>query len=363
MGSHPVTSVLVGIDSGGSRTNVEITVDDRTDVVDSYERSDSLSGVLSPSEYPRVMRSILAPLQNLYRKHGFPATTPTHIFISSAAYTQWVKDDIMSAILATARDMNLGRLEMVGICNDCVALVYGLDVDGMVIAGTGSDILFRSRGDRPVLRQVGGDDWVVSDQGSAFWIAMHALRVAYKDLRADNDSVLVQRLREHFGLRRVMPSQLDALYGKLRELSFADSDMKKEIARFARQVCNAAERGDEAARGIVLSEARELADSTMECIRKTYERLPAELTIAQCGGVFRNEFYRTSFDQQFDGHLRYNAEYTTSVNWLRVPTATSAALNLARIIRNDPEPLLSIDAAFRPLLVPIGRSAPATPVA
>lgn len=354
MDPNAIASVLVGIDSGGSRTNVEININNGPTVIKAYEKNESLSGVLSPQEYSRVMRNILAPLPEVYRKHGVPKSTATCMMISTAAYTPWVRDEMLFAVVEGSRDLGIGEISTVGVCNDCVAFLFGLDVDGIVIAGTGSDILFRTRGPTSRLRQVGGDDWVVADQGSAFWIALRGLRVAYNDLRLDNDSALLQRLREHLNVRRDPIVDKGAIYGKLRELSFARPDMKKEIARFARQVCNAAERGDEHAREIVLGEARELADLSVECIRNTYDQIPETLSIAQCGGVFENVFYRTSFEQQFEGHFKFNNDHATSVSWQQVPTATRAALNLARVLRDDPELLLSIDAGFRPLLVPLG---------
>jgi len=326
-------------------------MEDRPDFRATYERADSLSGVLSPTEYSRVIRDILTPLRAVYHRHRIPESAVTHIFISSAAYTEWVRDEVTAAVLEVAPGMIYGSLAMVGVSNDCVALLFGLDADGMVIAGTGSDILFRSSKEAPRLYQVGGDDWVAADSGSAFWIGLRGLRAAYTDLQSDSESVLLQRLHEHYNIKRTDPGYPRPLYGKLRELSIANAEMKKEIARFARPVCSAAERGDESARQIVLSEARELADQTVECVRKAYPQPPTEITIVQCGGVFRNELYRASFEQQFDGHLRYNDDYNTIVNWLMVPTATGAAVNLARVIRDDPMSLMSMDPSYRPLLI------------
>jgi N-acetylglucosamine kinase-like BadF-type ATPase len=352
--SNDVTSVLVGIDSGGSRTNVEININNGPTIIKAYEKNESLSGVLSPHEYSRVMRNILAPLSEAYRKHHVPKNSVTCMMISTAAYTPWVRDEMLAAVVGGSRDLGIGEFSTIGVCNDCVAFLYGLDVDGIVIAGTGSDILFRTHGPTSRVCHVGGDEWVVADQGSGFWIALRGLRVAYNDLRLDNDSPLLQRLREHFNVRRDPMADKEVMYGRLRELALGRPDMKKEIARFARQVCNAAERGDEDAREIVLGEARELADLVVECIRKAYPRIPDKLSIAQCGGVFENMFYRTSFEQQFEGHFNFSSERAMSVSWLQASTATRAALNLARVLRDDPELLLSIDAGFRPLLVPLG---------
>ena len=55
-------SAFVGIDSGGTRTNVEIVVDDGR-VAKSYEVGHALSGSLPPSEYASCLRRVLAPLE------------------------------------------------------------------------------------------------------------------------------------------------------------------------------------------------------------------------------------------------------------------------------------------------------------
>ena len=111
---------------------------------------------------------------------------------------------------------------------------------------TGSTAIVRSKAGELV--QEGGHPWVAWLDGSGFWIGLNAIRSAYRDFASDTDSVLLQRFRQVYGLR------IDdgrAFIAKLRDLAIADPNMKKEIARLAASVCDAAVKGDPAAEDIV----------------------------------------------------------------------------------------------------------------
>ena len=109
-------------------------------------------------------------------------------------------------------------------------------------------------------------------------------RRAYGDLEAGIDSVLLQRLREQYGIQRTTTA---ASIEKLRDLAIADSNMKREIARFAASVCGAALRGDAEAQNIVKAEAEDLADVTAGALRRCYSstapRVPESIsTVRKC---------------------------------------------------------------------------------
>jgi N-acetylglucosamine kinase-like BadF-type ATPase len=241
-----------------------------------------------------------------------------------------------------------GRIAAAGAANDAVSLLLGLDADGIIVAGTGSIVIIRSRDGG--LYQVGGQEWVACDDGSGFWIGLRSIRQAYRDLEAGVDSVLLQRLRQLYGIR---PDDDRRLIARLRDLSIADSNMKKEIARFAASVCAAAERGDAAAQNIVKAEAEELADVTAGALRRRYSlsELNAGVGLVQCGSVLGNEFYRASFEAQLEMRLRSGVDQRAELRWRRVTTADEAAINLARSLRDSTEGMLALDLAYRPAVV------------
>lgn len=283
--------VLVGIDSGGTRTNVELVAANGSDTRYSYESSYTLSGTLPPSKYPEILRRILAPGETFFVDNDL-SDSPTFIFISAAGFAQPTRDDFMSAMGEVLPTVFGGMVAAAGAANDTVTLLIGHEADAAIIAGTGSNVVVRASDGR--LYQAGGHGWVACDQGSGFWIGLRATRQACRDFESGEDTVLLQRFRHLYGIRVDDDHDL-RLIAKLRDLSIAEDAMKGEVARFAVSVCDAAERGDTAAQNITKLEAEDLADSAAVALRRlfTTQKLKSGVTVVQCGGLLTNRFYRS----------------------------------------------------------------------
>ena len=349
-GDQVTANLFIGVDSGGTRTNVGLTrkAERFEDAEVTYEVDEALSGALDPSLYAAILRGILHPLEAYWEDLATDDAVDCYVFVSAAAYTVHVRDDLIEAIHEVCPSLIGGQIRSVGIANDAVALLLGLEADGVIIAGTGSNVLVRSPEGQ--LYQVGGHEWVACDYGSAFWIGLRAIRQAYRDFEAGDDTVLLNRLREQYGIRSHDEKQLVA---HLRDLAIADSKMKREIARFAASVCAAASRGDHAAQNIVKAEAEDLADVTAGALRRRYSQsdLADGLTLVQCGSVLANDFYRASFEAQLDMRLRSDVANRADFRWHRVTTGVDASLNIARQLPGDIESLLDHDRPFRPSVV------------
>jgi Predicted N-acetylglucosamine kinase len=226
--------------------------------------------------------------------------------------------------------------------------LLGFEANAIVIAGTGSVVLLHDT--QGQIHQAGGQEWVACDQGAGFWIGLRAIREAYRDFEDGRESVLLQRLRQEFGVRSDEPKALKA---KLRQLAVADKEMKKEIARFAFLVCGAAERGDASSQNIIKDEAESLADMTAGGLRRTFTRdeLIKGVRIVQVGSLLGNEFYRLAFEAQVQRRLLAGVKQQAVLNWHRVATAVEATLCLAQRLANDSESMLNIDPEFRPIIL------------
>jgi N-acetylglucosamine kinase-like BadF-type ATPase len=346
-----IPGIFVGVDSGGTRTNVQILqwqgAVTPPPTESSYEVTETLSGALQESQIPSTLRSILAPLEMRVCDPPYE-TLPIHVWISAAGFAEWTRDRYVLALEEVAPEILGQRIKSAGIANDAVSLLLGYRADGVVIAGTGSNTLVKGSGGE--LYQSGGHEWVACDYGSGFWIGLRAIRAAYKDLENGHRSVLLQRLREVYGMR---PGDDRALVHRLRDLGVGDENVKKEVARFAADVCHASERGDEAAQNIVKSEAEELADVTAGALRRTVsrERLEAGIHMVQCGSLISNAFYRASFESQLEMRLLSGNDRPPKFEWQRVVTGSESAVRLAQDLLTDPEQYLSLDPAFRPAIV------------
>jgi len=341
-------NVFVGVDSGGTRTNVDVVVDTPSGETtsSSYEVSESLSGAIAPSLIPQFLGRIFAPLQ--MRLEELSAENfPVYIWISAAGFSPWTRDDFTTALHDIGPTV-VGGVQSIGVSNDAVALLLGSDADGIIIAGTGSNVIVRAADG--TLHQAGGHEWVACDYGSGFWIGLQAIRVAYRNYEAGDESVLVQRLRQVYGIRS---GDHRGLIAKLRDLGIADPNMKKEIARFTASVCDAAERGDRSAQNLVKEGAEDLADVTAGALRRqfTMDQLTGGLRLVQCGSLLNNQLYRSSFENQLELRLRSGAERRVEIAWQRVATGGAACVRLARGLKEDPTELLRLDIAFRPSVV------------
>ncbi len=351
MASCDVTGgIFVGVDSGGTRTNVQIVIaspdrDSRTNR--SYEVSESLSGALPTDLIPITLRRILAPLEQRLGREA-RALSPIYIWISAAGFSPWSRDNYLTALNELMPSILDGNARCIGVGNDAVSLLLGSRADGIIIAGTGSSVIVRSSsGD---LHQAGGHEWVACDSGSGFWIGLRAIRQAYRDYEDGDDSVLLQRMRQLYDLKA---EDDRGLIEKLRDLAIGDRNLKKEIARFAAAVCAAAERGDEGAQDIVKIEAEDLADVTAGAIRRTIRRsdLNGKLRMVQCGSLLGNSFYRNIFEKHLEMRLLPGSDEQVLFDWHRVITGGEAAVQLAQDIAMDASRYLHIGLAFRPAVV------------
>jgi N-acetylglucosamine kinase-like BadF-type ATPase len=338
--------IVVGVDSGGTRTNVfiEMRHPDKQTVELSYEASDSLSGALANELILLEFRRILAPLEQIISEQTFPKV-PVYIWVSAAGFTPYTRDKYLMAIDKLLPTLIQGRVKYAGIANDGVTVLLGSRADGVVVAGTGSTVYVRSSD--KLIHQAGGNEWVASDEGSGFWIGMRGIREAYRDFENGRDSVLLQRWRQTYGVR---PDDDRGLLEKLRELAVAQKDMKKDIARFAGSVCAAAERGDPNAQNIVKNSAEGLADVVAESIRRHFSNseMAAGLRFVECGGLLSNDFYRISFEGQIEMRLLFGSSRRADIAWQRVMTGSAASLWLAATIENSTEELLKLDWRYRP---------------
>jgi N-acetylglucosamine kinase-like BadF-type ATPase len=341
--------VFVGVDSGGTRTNVEILLidTDGSRRSSNYEVAASLSGALSPSLIPSVLRKILAPLEMRLDELA-SGTLSVYTWVSAAGFSPWTRDDYVAALDEVASTLSHGSLRHIGVGNDGVSLLLGMRADSVIIAGTGSNVLVRSTDGS--LHQAGGQEWVASDYGSGFWIGLLAIRQAFRDFESSIDSVLIQRLRQVYGVRA---EDDRALIAKLRDLGVGDQNMKKEIARFAASVCGAAERGDLAAQNIVKTGAEDLADVTALALRRNFsmEELGRGMRIVQCGSLLGNAFYRSAFESQIEMRLRSGVENKADISWQRIVTGASSAIRLAQDLASDSKELFKLDLRFRPAIV------------
>ena len=195
------------------------------------------------------------------------------------------------------------------ICNDAVGLLLAHESEVvMIVAGTGSVAEARIPSGAVIRR--GGDESVVSDSGSAFWLGLRGIRAAYMAAEGGPDTALAQCLVEQFspfqggGVERDIH---EAVQDIGRNLAGVGTGTKAAIGSFAPQVTRQAELGDEEAQKIVRDEAQELAGSAARVYRALAQQAEGRVVIPRfliSGSVaYRSPFYFEAFKSSLDQFL------------------------------------------------------------
>lgn len=175
----------------------------------------------------------------------------------------------------------------------------------VVIAGTGSVVYGENaRGENA---RAGGLGYVFSDEGSAFWFAARAVRLAIRQqdgVLSGND--LVDAALGFFG------------YGSVRELTtdfYNERITRDQLAGFAARVTELAAGGHPRLQRLVAEGVADLAENVAAVARRLgFDR---DFPVCGVGGMFRGEYFRSEFVDALERKLP-SAEFF-------VPTMSPAA--------------------------------------
>lgn len=339
-------SHLVGVDSGGTHTNIRLRIDESERTIGELDKS--LTSNRSDSELKEVFGEILSLV------HSHTLGAPTAVWINAAGFAAASSGRFQGLIQSSTDGADL----TIGICNDGVGLLLAHDPElVVVIAGTGSVAMARTPQGEVVTR--GGDEWVVADYGSAFWIGLAGIRAAYNALEGGPETGLLNCLLEHFSPFRDDEARKDQRSGVraiARRLASLGTDTKPTIASFAPQVTRQAELGDDESQRLVRSAVDELASAAARVYRQLAARVDDGRTVPPrfriSGSVaYRSPFYFETFRASLDQFL-YDVreasglplEVSSQMNGL------SEALELARLVR-DGVPIPQLDDQHPSLVV------------
>ena len=238
----------------------------------------------------------------------------TYMWINAAGYAV----STQAQFERIAADLMGDLVGRIGISNDAVGLLLAHEPEMVaIVAGTGSVAMARRTSGELVVR--GGEEWVVSDYGAAFWIGLYGIRAAYRSLEGGADTALLRCLVEHFSPLDHSATDVDASLAVreiARKLAALGSGTKPTIASFARQVTRQAELGDSEAQRIVRSGAEELAAAAARVYRdlaaEVSDRVVAPRFLLRGSVAYRSPFYEEAFRTalaQFLFDVRENVEH------------------------------------------------------
>jgi glucosamine kinase len=257
-------AVVLGIDGGGTRTRASLVSDER---VLARVENGSIKRLRVGAQLAEA--NLRAMLKELYAQAGVRGVDAACCGVASASVpgtAEW--------ITAVLQEFGVARSEVVG--DEVIALdaAFKGGPGILQIAGTGSNTIGRALdGSREC---AGGYSSRLGDEGSGYWIGLHAIRRALHAHDREEPTRVLERVGEIWGTK-----SLEDLVG------MGDSTPGPDFAALAPAINELAEAGDAVALGVLQQAGADLAQFVL-LVRGKLKRkhgIAGEVPVAWTGGV------------------------------------------------------------------------------
>jgi glucosamine kinase len=255
----------LGIDGGGSKTTCAI----------GNETSVLATVATGPSNITRVGESVARESLHTAIREACTATNiaPAELHRSCIGVAGAGRENVAVIIRMIIAELIPGEIEVVGDMPIALEAAFGEGPGVIVIAGTGSFAYGRDRQGKTA--RAGGWGFVISDEGSAHWVGLRAVREAVR--AADKSAARLALLEDLMQVRHA--SSFDEF------VHAANSD--PDFAAFFPSVVKMADAGDPIAQQVLTEAGAELANLAEIVMSKLFAKEPA-VPLAMAGGVFRH---------------------------------------------------------------------------
>lgn len=280
-------NAVLGIDGGGTRTRASIVESEK---VLAFAENGSIKRLRVGAEAAET--NLRALLKDVFAQAGLRG-----VKAGSAGVASSTMPGVKEWITAVFHDFRVERSEVVG--DEVIALdaAFKGGPGILQIAGTGSNCIGRAPdGGR---ESAGGWSSRLGDEGSGYWIGLHAIRRALSALDREQPTRILETVGGIWGTK------------SLEELvNLGDSTPGPDFAALAPAISRLAEEGDTVALGVLKQAATDLVDSVL-LVRSKLRRkhtlaaeVPAEVPVAWIGSVIgKSRLVR----EQFFAGLRASA--------------------------------------------------------
>jgi N-acetylglucosamine kinase-like BadF-type ATPase len=257
-------NAVLGIDAGGTRTRGSIVDGDR---VLAFAEHGSIKRLRVGAE--AAEEHLRALLSELFAQAGVQGVRAACAGVASSTMP-----GVKEWITAVFDDFGVEQSEIVG--DEVIALdaAFKGGPGILLIAGTGSNCVGRAPdGSR---ESAGGWSSRLGDEGSGYWIGLHALRRALAAYDREEPTRILDTVGRIWGT-----STLDEL------VNIGDSTPGPDFAALAPAISQLAEEGDTVAGGVLKQAAADLATMVLLVRRKLRRKhkLTAEVPVAWIGSV------------------------------------------------------------------------------
>ena len=257
-------AVVLGLDGGGTRTRVAIAQDGRTLA---FAENGSIKRLrVGATVAEENLRTLLA---EVYKQAGV-----TQLAAACAGVASSKMPGVQEWIQAVFSDFQIAQSEIVG---DEVIALDGAFKGGpgiLQIAGTGTNCIGRAPdGGRETC---GGWSSRLGDEGSGYWIGLHAVRRALRAYDREEPTRVLDVVCGIWGAR-----DIDEL------INIGDATPGPDFAALAPHISQLAEEGDAVALCVLHQAAADLVDSVLLVREKLCRKhnLTAEVPVAWIGSI------------------------------------------------------------------------------
>jgi len=323
--------MVVGVDAGGTRTRaICISVDGRVWGSGVAGPANHVTGPLS-----QARRSIGEAIACATAFAGAGRPLPVIAVCIGSAGLEHAGEEREGRSLLDDQLVRAGRVVLDSDAYVAWAGAFRSRPGVVVIAGTGSMSLGVDANGRRV--KVGGWGWRVGDEGSAYAIAVDAIRAALRTLDGRCDAVLLWEELERFAEQALTDSAgapLDADPLAVRAWLYGTDRAPADIAAFAPAVERAAAAGCRVARGVLERAGHELAAAALAVRVQLPDPVP--LPVALVGSVLEhNAVVGEAFARALQG-----APGITAAQPAAYPPCVGAALLALEASGRTPNPAL-----------------------
>lgn len=255
---------VLGIDGGGTNTRAAITCGEK---ILGSAQSGSIKRLRVGADAAEAnLRELLA---EVFAQAGLKGVRAASCGVASASMpgiTEWI-----TAVFA---DFGVERSEVVG--DHVIALDAAFEGGPGIlqIAGTGTNTIGRAPDDG--CERAGGWSSRLGDEGSGYWIGLHAIRRALKAYDREEPTQILKKVGEIWGT-----SALDEL------INIGDGTPGPDFAALAPAINELAECGDAVAAGVLQQAAADLIENVLlvrDKLRRKHQ-IAGEIPVAWTGSV------------------------------------------------------------------------------
>lgn len=259
---------FLGIDGGGTKTNAAVC--DRTGEIILTASGKTINFYSVGMEEARF--NLMCLIERV-RKACPDGKTFDAVFIGCSALDGDADEETINALCG-----GIVNSKVIGMSSDVYVALRASNSNCVAICGTGSMVIGEKNDESIVVK--GGWGHTVGDEGSAYSIALNALKRCCIMHDKGEKTPLLRSAEEFFGVSDFRDA-IDKIYG-----SYSSKDA---IARFAEKVAELADSGCEVSRKIISDEAHAFAKTVITLLKE----IGSSPMLMLYGGVFQHNGYFT----------------------------------------------------------------------